>query len=146
MSIRDVFIHLKTYKEYLLRSQSKKVMFTLLFITKGSQDRNSSRAGTWRQELMQSLGRVLLNSLFCVVCFLIEPGTTSLGIAPPTIGRALPSQSQSLRKCPLSLSAYSLIWDIGSQKGLKTLLKVEGFFQQGPSNTIGKPRDLHYNS
>ena len=26
---------------------------TLLFITKGSQDRNSSRAGTWRQELMQ---------------------------------------------------------------------------------------------
>jgi hypothetical protein len=27
---------------------------TLLFITKGSQDRNSHRAGTWRQELMQS--------------------------------------------------------------------------------------------
>jgi len=26
---------------------------TLLFITKGSQDRNSHRAGTWRQELMQ---------------------------------------------------------------------------------------------
>ena len=25
----------------------------LLFITKGSQDRNSHRAGTWRQELMQ---------------------------------------------------------------------------------------------
>jgi hypothetical protein len=27
---------------------------TLLFITKGSQDRNSHRAETWRQELMQS--------------------------------------------------------------------------------------------
>jgi hypothetical protein len=26
---------------------------TLLFITKGSQDRNSHRVGTWRQELMQ---------------------------------------------------------------------------------------------
>jgi hypothetical protein len=26
---------------------------TLLFITKGSQDWNSHRAGTWRQELMQ---------------------------------------------------------------------------------------------
>jgi hypothetical protein len=27
--------------------------FTLLFITKGGQDWNSHRAGTWRQELMQ---------------------------------------------------------------------------------------------
>jgi hypothetical protein len=27
--------------------------FTLLFIPEGSQDRNSSRARTWRQELMQ---------------------------------------------------------------------------------------------
>ena len=26
---------------------------TLMFITKGSQDWNSHRAGTWRQELMQ---------------------------------------------------------------------------------------------
>jgi hypothetical protein len=26
---------------------------TLLFIIEGSQDRNSSRAGTWRQEMMQ---------------------------------------------------------------------------------------------
>ena len=29
----------------------------LLFITEGSQDRNSSRAGSWRQELMQRLWR-----------------------------------------------------------------------------------------
>jgi hypothetical protein len=27
--------------------------FTSLFVTDGSQDRNSNRAGTWRQELMQ---------------------------------------------------------------------------------------------
>jgi len=30
---------------------------TLLFITKGGQDRNSHRTGTWRQELMQRLWR-----------------------------------------------------------------------------------------
>ena len=30
---------------------------TSLFITEGSQDRNSSRAGTWRQELLQRLWR-----------------------------------------------------------------------------------------
>jgi hypothetical protein len=29
-------------------------IFTLLFITKGSQDWNPSRAGAWRQELIQS--------------------------------------------------------------------------------------------
>jgi hypothetical protein len=51
---------------------------TLLFITKGSQDRNSHRAGTWRQE-----GRCLLA---CSACFLIEPGTNSPGMAPPTTG------------------------------------------------------------
>jgi hypothetical protein len=28
-------------------------IFTLLFITKRSQEGNSHRAGTWRQELMQ---------------------------------------------------------------------------------------------
>jgi hypothetical protein len=28
-------------------------MSTLLFITKGSQDRNSHKTGTWRQKLMQ---------------------------------------------------------------------------------------------
>jgi hypothetical protein len=33
---------------------------TFLFITKGSQDRNSHRAGSWRQELMQKPWRVLL--------------------------------------------------------------------------------------
>jgi hypothetical protein len=32
--------------------------FTLLFITKGSQDRNSHRVGTWRLELMQTPWRV----------------------------------------------------------------------------------------
>jgi hypothetical protein len=57
---------------------------TMLFITKGSQDRNSYRAGTWRQELMQRPWRVCL-----LACFLIEPRTTSPGMAPPTMGWAL---------------------------------------------------------
>ena len=65
---------------------------TLLFIAKGTQDWNSHRAGTWRQELMQRPGRVLLTGLLplaCSACFLIEPRTTSPGMAPST--RALPS-------------------------------------------------------
>jgi hypothetical protein len=63
--------------------------YTLLFITKGSQDRNSNRAGTWRQELMQKPWRVLLTGLLPLPCstfFLIEPRATSTGLAPPTVG------------------------------------------------------------
>jgi hypothetical protein len=66
---------------------------TLLFITKGSHDRNSNRAGTWRQELMQRPWRVLLTGflpLACSACFLIEPRTTSPWMAPPTMGWILP--------------------------------------------------------
>jgi hypothetical protein len=66
---------------------------TLLFITKGSQDWNSSRSGSRRQELIQRPWRVLLTGLLplaCSICFLIEPRTTSPGMAPPTRGWALP--------------------------------------------------------
>jgi hypothetical protein len=62
---------------------------TLLFITKGSQDRNSHRAGTWRQELMQRPWREVtywLASLACSACSLIEPKTKSTRMAPPTRG------------------------------------------------------------
>jgi hypothetical protein len=44
---------------------------TLLFITKGSQDRNSHRAGTWRQELMQ-------RSWMDVTYWLASPGLLGL--------------------------------------------------------------------
>jgi hypothetical protein len=43
----------------------------LLFITKGSQDRNPHRAGTWRQELMQRPWRD-------VPYWLASPGLLSL--------------------------------------------------------------------
>ena len=36
---------------------------TLLFITEGSQDRNSHRVGNWRQEWMHSHGGMLLTGL-----------------------------------------------------------------------------------
>jgi hypothetical protein len=45
------------------------------FITKGNQNRNSSRAGTWKQELMQRLMQRLWRAAACSVCFLIEPGS-----------------------------------------------------------------------
>ena len=62
---------------------------TLPFITKGSQDRNSNRAGTWRKKMMQNTWRdaaYWIASVACSACFLIEPRTTSPGMAPPTMG------------------------------------------------------------
>jgi hypothetical protein len=64
---------------------------TFLFITKGSQDRNSG------QELgVRSWGRGHWGVLFIGLlplarsaCFLIEPRTTSPGMAPPTMGPPL---------------------------------------------------------
>jgi hypothetical protein len=59
---------------------------TLLFITKGSQDWNSHRAGTWRQELMQRPWKDISywHASACSACSLIEPKTTSPGMAPST--------------------------------------------------------------
>jgi hypothetical protein len=60
---------------------------TLLFITKGSQDWNSSRTGS--RSWCRGHGRMLLTGLFplaCSACSLIEPKTTSSGMTPPTIG------------------------------------------------------------
>ena len=70
--------------------------FILLFITKGSQDRNSHTAGTWRWELIQRLWR-------SAACWIASPGLLSLlsyrtqdycpGMAPPTMAWALPPWS-----------------------------------------------------
>jgi len=46
----------------------KRVYLVALFITKGSQDKNSNRAGTWRQELMQRPWGVLLTGLLPMAC------------------------------------------------------------------------------
>jgi hypothetical protein len=60
---------------------------TLLFITKGSQDWNSSRAGS--RSWCRGHGGMLLTGLLplaCPACSLIESKTTSPGMAPSTIG------------------------------------------------------------
>jgi hypothetical protein len=60
---------------------------TLLFITKGSQDWNSSRSGS--RSCCRGHGGVLLTGLLplaCSACFLIEPKITSPDMAPPTMG------------------------------------------------------------
>jgi hypothetical protein len=61
---------------------------TLLFIIKGSQDRNSHRAGTWRQELMQRPWRDAAYWLASLLSY--KPRTISPGMAPPTMGWVLP--------------------------------------------------------
>ena len=59
-------------------------------MNEGSQNRNSSRAGIWGQELMQRHGRVLLTGLLLIACsvyFFIEPRTTSQGWHHPQWAR-----------------------------------------------------------
>lgn len=70
---------------------------TLMFITKGSQDRNSHRAGIWRQELMQRPMRgaaywIALHGV-CSAFFLTEPNPTNPGVAPSTMDWSLPHPS-----------------------------------------------------
>jgi hypothetical protein len=74
----------------------KRFIWFILLGKWNSQDRNSSRAGTWRQELMQRSWRVLLTGLLlmaCSACFLIKLRTTSPGMAGPTQQWAGPSPS-----------------------------------------------------
>jgi hypothetical protein len=64
---------------------------TLLFITKGSQDWNSSTSGS--RSWYWGYGGILLTGLLplaCSACFFIEPKTTSLGMAPLKMGWGLP--------------------------------------------------------
>jgi hypothetical protein len=59
----------------------------LLFITKGSQDWNSSRSGS--RSWCRGHGGMCLTGLLplaCSACSLIEPKTTSPEMAPPTMG------------------------------------------------------------
>jgi hypothetical protein len=53
-----------------------------------SQDRNSNRAGSWRQELMQKPRRAAVYWL-SPHGFHIEPRTTSPEMASPTMGLAI---------------------------------------------------------
>jgi hypothetical protein len=66
---------------------------TSLFITEGSQDRNSSKERTLGSSSCRGHRGMVLTALLpmaCSACFLIEPRATSPDMAPPTIGVALP--------------------------------------------------------
>jgi hypothetical protein len=59
----------------------------LLFITKGSQDWNSSRSGN--RSWCRDHGGIFLIGLLplaCSACFLIEPKITGSKVVPPTMG------------------------------------------------------------
>ena len=68
---------------------------TLLFITKGSQDRNSHRAGTWRQEWMLRPWKdvtywIASPGLLSLLFYRTQDhqprdGTTHNGLDPPTL-------------------------------------------------------------
>ena len=60
----------------------------LLFIIEGSQGRNLSREGIWRQELMKRSwrGAAYWIALAYSVCLLIEPSITNTGVTPSTNG------------------------------------------------------------
>jgi hypothetical protein len=73
-----------------------------LFILKGSQDRNSNKAGTLRQHLKERPWRSAapcLAPMSCSSCFHKEPRITSPGMAPPTMIQVFPYQLLT-RKVP----------------------------------------------
>ena len=57
----------------------------LLFIIKGSQGKDSNRAGTWRQELMQRPWRSAAHGLAFSACFLVVSRINNPGMEPPTM-------------------------------------------------------------
>ena len=94
-------------------------------IAGGSQDRNSNRDGTCRQELIQRPQKSatywlaphgLLNLLF-----FIEPRITSPGVAPPTKSWALSHQSL-IKKMPCGLPTAQSYEGIFSIEGFSLLM------------------------
>lgn len=73
------------------------------FIIKGSEDRNSSKIGTWNW--YRCHGGLVLTGLFSH----IEPKITSSGIKLPTTGCSLPDQSL-IKKMLYRLSYSPILW------------------------------------
>jgi len=89
--VRDAIAVMKHYEQK--QGDKEKVLLacksTSLFTNGGSQDRNSHRAGTWRQELMQRPWRgaaywLALHGLLSLLSY--RTRTTSPGMASPAMG------------------------------------------------------------
>ena len=114
----------------------------LLFIMEGSQDKNSNRSETWRQELMQKPWR-------CAAYWLVSHGLLSLlscrtqdhqpRMAPPTVGCVLPRQ---LRKY-LTGGAYEGIFSSEVPSFQITLACVSSFCKTGQHIRNRWLDDLH---
>jgi hypothetical protein len=77
-----------------------------------SHEGRNSHSRKMEEELMQRAWKVMLNDLVliaCSACFLIEPRTTSSGMAIPTMGWALPCQSL-VKKMPYRLAYGPVLW------------------------------------
>jgi hypothetical protein len=87
---------------YRVRGTGIVLFLDIWFVTEGSQDRNSNRAGFWRQELMLRRGAAYWCALMAgPPCLLIEFTT-------PVMGWAL---TQSLiRKMPYRLAYCLILW------------------------------------
>ena len=86
---------LQWYRVYLAYSY---VHITVYHWRKSGQKLTQSRSLETGADVEAMEGYCLLA---CSACFLIEPRTTSLGMAPPTMGWALPHQSL-IKKMPYS--------------------------------------------
>ena len=72
--------------------------------------RQSLMAGTWKQELLQRSGGVLLSDLLLVACsssFLVSTNTISSAMALPTVSWSLPHQSNILQGYPSDVRMYT---------------------------------------
>ena len=80
---------------------------TSLFIIKGSQDRNSSRAGTWRQELMQRPWR-------SAAYWLVSPGLLTLLCYPGPPAQGCPylqwTHQSLIKKMPYRPACSQILW------------------------------------
>jgi hypothetical protein len=101
---------------------NQKGLFSSLFITGGSQDRNSNRAGTWKQELMQRPWR---NTAYWHTesAFFKNPGLPVQGQdhaqwVPPLLNQSL------IKKMPTG-QLYGCIFSIGVPSSQMTLACVK---------------------
>lgn len=107
VTIVVTIVLMKHYGEKQLEEKRAYLAYTStsLPIIWETQDRNTSRRGNWKQEVMEIPWKdasYWLVSIACSPGFLIEYRTTSYGLTPPKMGWALAQQSL-IKKIPYRL-------------------------------------------